>query len=40
MAARPELTRVAEHYEPDFIAEAHLAGQNQAASVAAAEGLT
>jgi hypothetical protein len=40
MAARPELTRVAEHYEPDFIAEAYLAGQNQPASVAAAEGLT
>jgi hypothetical protein len=38
-AARPELTRLAEHTEPDFIAEAYLAGQGQPISVAAAEGL-
>ena len=40
LAARPELTRLAEHTEPDFIAETYLAGQGQPASVAAAEGLT
>jgi SAM-dependent methyltransferase len=40
VAARPELTRLAEHVEPDFIAEAYLAGQGRKASVAAAEGLT
>jgi hypothetical protein len=27
LAARPELTKLAEHTEPDFIAEAYLAGQ-------------
>lgn len=39
LAARPELTRLAEHTEPDFIAETYLAGQGQPVSVAAAEGL-
>jgi hypothetical protein len=39
LAARPELTRLAEHAEPDFIAEAYLAGRERPASVAAAEGL-
>jgi hypothetical protein len=39
LAARPELAKPAEHTEPDFIAEAYLAGQGQPVSVAAAEGL-
>lgn len=39
LAARPELTRLARHIEPDFLAEAYLAGPGQPASVAAAEGL-
>ena len=39
LAARPELTRLAEHTEPDFLAEAYLAGRGQPVSVAAAEGL-
>jgi SAM-dependent methyltransferase len=39
LAARPELARLAQHTEPDFIAEAYLAGQGQPVSVAAAEGL-
>lgn len=40
LAARPELARLAQHTEPDFVAEAYLAGQGQPVSVAAAEGLT
>jgi hypothetical protein len=40
LAARPELARLAQHTEPDFIAEAYLAGRGQPVSVAAAEGLT
>jgi SAM-dependent methyltransferase len=40
LAARPELTRLAQHTEPDFLAEAYLAGGRQPVSVAAAEGLT
>ena len=40
LAARPELARLARHTEPDFIAEAYLAGARQPVSVAAAEGLT
>ena len=40
VAAHPELTRLAEQIEPDFIAEAYLAGQRRKASVAAAEELT
>ena len=40
LAARPELTRLARHAEPDFLAEAYLAGAGQPVSVAAAEGLT
>jgi hypothetical protein len=39
LAVRPELTKLAEHIEPDFIAETHLGGQGQPISVAAAEGL-
>jgi SAM-dependent methyltransferase len=39
LAARPELAKLAEHTEPDFIAEAYLAGQGQPISVAASEGL-
>jgi Nodulation protein S (NodS) len=39
LAARPELTKIAEHAELDFIADAYLAGQGQPVSVAAAEGL-
>jgi len=39
LAARPELARLARHTEPDFIAEAYLAGTRQPVSVAAAEGL-
>jgi hypothetical protein len=39
LAARPELARLAEHIEADFIAEAYLAGHRQPVSVAAAEGL-
>jgi hypothetical protein len=39
LAARPELTKLAEHTEPDFLAETYLAGQGQPVSVAAAEGL-
>jgi hypothetical protein len=38
LPARPELTKLAEHTEPDFIAETYLAGQGQPISVAAAEG--
>ena len=33
-------SRLAGHQEPDFIAEAYLAGRDQAVSVAAAEGLS
>jgi hypothetical protein len=40
LAARQELARLARHTEPDFIAEAYLAGRDQAVSVAAAEGLS
>jgi SAM-dependent methyltransferase len=40
LSARPELARLARHVEPDFIAEAYLAGPRQPVSVAAAEGLT
>jgi len=40
LAARQELARLARHAEPDFIAEAYLAGRDQAVSVAAAEGLS
>ena len=40
LAARQELARLARHTEPDFIAEAYLAGRDQTVSVAAAEGLT
>ena len=39
LAARPEVTRLAGHTEPDFIAETYLAGHGQPISVAAAEGL-
>lgn len=39
LAARPELAKLAEHTEPDFLAEAYLAGQGQPVSVAAADGL-
>ena len=39
LAARPELAKLAEHTEPDFIAEAYLTGQGPPISVAAAEGL-
>ena len=39
LAARPELAKLAEHTEPDFIAETYLAGQGRPISVAAAEGL-
>jgi Nodulation protein S (NodS) len=39
LAARPELTKLAEHTEPDFMAEAYQAGQGPPISVAAAEGL-
>jgi SAM-dependent methyltransferase len=39
LAARPELARLAQHTEPDFLAEAYVAGGGQPASVAAAEGL-
>ena len=39
LAARPELAKLAEHTEPDFRAEAYLAGQGKPVSVAAAEGL-
>jgi Nodulation protein S (NodS) len=40
LAARPELMRLAQRTEPDFIAETYVAGQGQPVSVAAAEGLT
>jgi SAM-dependent methyltransferase len=41
LAARPELTLLARHTEPDFLAEAYLAGgAGKPVSVAAAEGLT
>jgi hypothetical protein len=39
LAARPELAKPAEHTEPDFLAEAYLAGRGQPVSVATAEGL-
>jgi cyclopropane fatty-acyl-phospholipid synthase-like methyltransferase len=39
LAERPELARLARHTEPDFIAEAYVAGQASPVSVAAAEGL-
>lgn len=39
LAARAELTRLARHTEPDFLAEVYLAGPDQQVSVAAAEGL-
>jgi SAM-dependent methyltransferase len=39
LVARPELARLAQHTEPDFLAEAYVAGGGQPASVAAAEGL-
>ena len=39
LVARPELTRLAEHTELDFIAETYLAGHGQPISVAAAGGL-
>jgi hypothetical protein len=39
LAARPELARLARHTEPDFLAEAYVAGEGQPVSVAAAEGL-
>jgi cyclopropane fatty-acyl-phospholipid synthase-like methyltransferase len=39
LTARPELTPLARHTEPDFLAEVYLAGGEQPLSVAAAEGL-
>lgn len=39
LAVRPELTKLAEHTEPDFIAETYRAGLGRPISVAAAEGL-
>jgi SAM-dependent methyltransferase len=39
LTARPELAKLAAHIEPDFRAEAYLAGRGRPVSVAAAEGL-